>query len=356
MKKFSLAVLTLCAAMVMSTVNAKTITDAYGRTVEVPDRIERIACTGNGALRIITYLEAQHMLAGIEEADKRYSNDARRDYAYVNAQAFQALTPIGKGGGTAYTAYPEALIATKPDVIFTGYSKEATEQLARETGLPVVSVRYISEGFVDESFNRALSIAGDVLNRSDRAQELIDFIGEIKSDLSRRTNTIVDDKKVTAYTGAVTFSGAHGFAGTYSHFGPFDAVAAKNVADTEARTGYYEADLEQILRWNPQVIFLDPGNLSLVKRDMDNRKEVFSALQAFKEGAVYTMPSFNNYSTNITYCLINGYWAGKVLFPEAFSDVDMKEVSARIMTLFLGRDFYDEMARLGLYYGKLKIE
>lgn len=356
MKKQILTPLVLCAALAAGLVHAKTITDAYGRTVEVPDKIERILCTGSGALRIITYLQAQSMLVGIEDADKRYANDARRDYAFVNAQAFQPLASIGKGGGTAYTAYPEALIAAQPDVIFTGYSKEATEQLARETGLPVVSVRYISEGFVDESFNRALTIAGEVLNRSDRAQELIDFIDDVKGDLSSRTQNAPDNKKIPAYTGAVTFSGAHGFAGTYSHFGPFDAVGAKNVADTEARTGYYEADLEQILQWNPRVIFLDPGNLSLVKRDMDNRKDVFAALKVFETGEVYTMPSFNNYSTNITYCLMNGYWAGKVLFPEAFHDVDMKTVSARIMTLFLGCDFYDDMARLGLYYGKLEIE
>lgn len=356
MKKQIIPTLALCVILGTGLVNAKTITDAYNRTVEVPDKIERIACTGSGALRIITYLQAQSMLAGIEDSDKRYANDARRDYAFVNAQAFQSLTSIGKGGGTAYTAYPEALIAAKPDVIFTGYSKEATEQLARETGLPVISIRYISEGFVDESFNRALTIAGNVLNRSDRAQEVIDFIDNVKSDLSSRTKNIPSNKKTSTYTGAVTFSGAHGFAGTYSHFGPFDAVGAKNVADTEARTGYYEADLEQILQWNPQVIFLDPGNLSLVKRDMENRKDVFAALMAFETGKVYTMPSFNNYSTNITYCLMNGYWAGKVLFPEAFHDIDMKTVSASIMTQFLGRDFYDDMARLGLYYGKLKIE
>ena len=348
--------LLLCATMAINIVNAKTVTDMYGRTVEVPDKIERIACTGTGALRIITYLKAHNLLVGIEDSDKRYANDARRDYAFSNAQYFQTLKSIGKGGGTSYTAYPEALLAVKPDVIFTGYSKEAAEQLARETGLPVVSIRYISEGFVDESFNRALQLAGDVLERTNRARELIEFIEEVKTDLSHRTQGITKDQKLRAYTGAVTFSGAHGFAGTYSHFGPFDAVGAVNVADTDVRTGYYEADIEQILRWDPQIIFLDPGNLPLVKRDLDNRKEALLTLNAFKNGKIYTMPSFNNYSTNITYCLMNGYWAGKVLFPDVFSDIDMKELSSRIMMRFLGRDFYDDMVGLGLYYGQLKIE
>ena len=50
----------------------RTVTDAYGRAVAIPGQVRRIACTGNGALRIAAYLECVDRLAGVEDTDKDY--------------------------------------------------------------------------------------------------------------------------------------------------------------------------------------------------------------------------------------------------------------------------------------------
>ena len=62
-----------------------------------------------------------------------------------------------------------------------------------------------------------------------------------------------------------------------------------------------------------------------------------------------------NYSTNITYCIMNAYFAGKVLYPQQFADIDMKTKSTEIMEEFLGTAFFDDMEADGLYYGKLTL-
>ena len=67
------------------------------------------------------------------------------------------------------------------------------------------------------------------------------------------------------------------------------------------------------------------------------------------------MPSFNNASTNITYCLMNGYWAGMVLYPDAFADLTMDDVADKILTFMLGENYYQDMIDGGLYYGKITI-
>ena len=67
------------------------------------------------------------------------------------------------------------------------------------------------------------------------------------------------------------------------------------------------------------------------------------------------MPSFNNCSTNITYALMDAYYAGMVLSPESFADVDMASVAKKILTTMLGKDFFEEMEKGGLYYGELTI-
>ena len=201
----------------------------------------------------------------------------------------------------------------------------------------------------------ALRVFADVVGAQERCEELLAYIDECKADLAGRTAGVADADRPTAYAGAVTFSGRHGFTGTYSHFGPFDAVGAVNVADTEGEEGYYETDREQVLVWDPDVIFLDPGNLDLVGEELSAFPDYFSSLRAVQEVRVYTMPSFNNCGMNISYALLNAYWAGIVLFPEEFSDVTIEDKAAEILTFFLGENTYSAMAAGGLTYGTIDL-
>ena len=151
----------------------------------------------------------------------------------------------------------------------------------------------------------------------------------------------------------MTFSGAHGFAGTYSRFGPLAVLGARSISDRPDREGFYEADLEFVLQQDPDLIFLDPGNLSIVAEEAKSKRDYFASLKAVKTGNVYAMPSYNQYSTNIAYSLANAYYAGTVLFPKQFADVDFAARFNEIVTFFNGRGWYDRMAALGQPYGKI---
>lgn len=330
----------------------RTVTDCYGRTVQIPQQIKRVLCVGTGALRMLAYLQAEDLLAGIEDTDTQYAKDPKRDYAYVLHDKIKDLPRIGKGGGSAYTAYPEAVLQAKPDVIFSCYTREGTEQLARDTGIPVVGVRYKSIGFADASFYVSLRLMASVVGKEQRAETLLAYIDRCKADLAARAR---NRSEQTVYVGAVSYNGSHGFSGTYSQFGPFAAVFAQNMADDNNREGFYEADLEQVLVWNPDIIFLDPSNMHIVRKEYAVRPAFFAKLGAVLAGRVFTMPSFNNYSTNITYCLINGYWTGSLLYPEAFADMRLEYKADEILRLFLGRPYFSEMEKLGLYYGKIRL-
>ena len=45
------------------------MTDSYGRTVEIPETVETVVCTGSGALRMVCYLQCTDRLAGVEDTD-----------------------------------------------------------------------------------------------------------------------------------------------------------------------------------------------------------------------------------------------------------------------------------------------
>jgi iron complex transport system substrate-binding protein len=331
------------------------ITDKWGRQMEIPGDVKTIICLGSGAPRIAAYLGVMDMLVGSEEQDVK-NLTVLRDYNPIYHDALKALPVAGSGGGSGQNnGYAEEIISIGPDLILAGFDKEPADELQFQTGIPVVTVGYSSNGLADDTFYAAMRVFAEVVGAQERCEQVLSFIDSCKKDLGDRTSGIPDSNKLKAYTGAVTFSGRHGFGGTYSNFGPFTVINALNVADKATEVGYYEADLEKIIVWDPDVIFLDPGNMNLVNEEYAANSGYFNSLRAVQEGQVYTMPSFNNMSMNISYALMDAYYAGIVLFPEQFSDVDIAQKSSEILTFFLGENIYNTMAEGGLYYGKITI-
>ena len=333
----------------------RTVTDTWGREVEIPYEVKSIVCLGSGAPRMAAYLDVVDMMVGVEDHDKD-SYTVLRDYNPVYRDEIKDLPAVGSGGGSgANNGYAEEIITLSPDVILAGFSAEAADELYGQTGIPVVCVRYLSRNFVDQSFYDAMRVFAETVGAQERCEAVLSFIDECKNDLSERTKDVPDSEKPLVYTGAVTFSGRHGFGGTYANFGPFMGVNARNAADEASDQNYYEVDLEKVVEWDPDVVFLDPGNMDLVNDEYNTNPDFFKSLRAINEGRVYTMPSFNNCGTNITYALMDAYYAGIVLYPEEFADITMPEIGGKILTFMLGEDTFSEMEAGGLYYGTISI-
>lgn len=332
--------------------STQVIADMMGREVEVPTKINSIICTGAGALRLIAYAQATDLVIGIEDTDK--SGVIGRPYNYVYHDQFKDLPSIGKGGGRGYTAYEEQIIALQPDVIFCSYTSDALDQLAVKTGIPVVSTA-IQGNLFEENTVQSLKLIGEILGKEERCAEVIAYLDQYEADLNNRTKDIPEADKPTVYAGAISNQGGRGFAGTYGGLGPLKAIHISGVADEVGKKEGFEVDWEQIQVWDPDIIFLDPGNLSLVNEEHVKKPDYFSSLRGVKEGNVYSIISFNNYTTNIEMAIADAYYAGKVLFPEKFADIDIEAKTDEIFEKFLGKGIYTEMKEAGLAFGKITL-
>lgn len=74
-----------------------------------------------------------------------------------------------------------------------------------------------------------------------------------------------------------------------------------------------------------------------------------------QEGKLYSRISFNNYSTNVGYAIADAYYAGIVMFPEQFADVDIAAKTDEILEFLLGEAYYDEMVADGLSFGVMEL-
>ena len=74
----------------------------------------------------------------------------------------------------------------------------------------------------------------------------------------------------------------------------FAAIHARDVVNgiSEAESAFI-VDKEQILGWNPDIIFLDAGNVNLVKDDVTSNPDFFAQLAAYKDGQNLSVSQFN---------------------------------------------------------------
>lgn len=341
---------------VEETQSSVTVTDLLGREVEVPENPEKIIALGAGGLRMICYAQAQDMVIGVEKGEQEKT--LAKGYNYINYDKFASLPVVGTGGSGSYEAYEEEIITLAPDIIFAAYTEDLADDLQNKTGIPVVVITY-DEGMFDEKLYQSMELIGKILHKEERCTEVVDALKGWQKDLAERTADIKDTEKPSVFTGACSFKGGHGIEGTYTNFPPFTAIGALNVADELSdKTGGVVVDLEQIAVWDPDYIFLDPNNMQLVNDDYAVNAGFYDSLSAVREGRVYAQVAYNWYTTNVETAVIDAYYAGKVIFPEQFDDIDIETKANEVYTTLLGEEasaYYKDMTENGLAWKQLKI-
>lgn len=341
---------------VVETPKTMVVSDLLGREVEVPTGAKSILALGAGGLRMICYAGAQDLVVGVEEGEHKEA--LAKCYNYVYFDKFKDLPIVGKGGSGSYEAYEEEILNLNPDIIFAAYPEDLANDLQSKTGIPVVVITYDS-GMFDEKLYESMDLIGKILNREDRCNEVVNSLKEWKSDLTERTANIKEEEKPSVYTGACSFKGGHGIEGTYTQFPPFTAIGAKNVADELSdKVGGKIIDLEQIATWDPDYIFLDPNNMKLVNDDYATNANFYNSLKAVKEGKVYTQVAYNWYTTNVETAVVDAYYAGKIIFPDKFKDVEIEDTAKKVYKTLLGEEaegYYESLVEGGLGWRQLKL-
>ncbi len=330
------------------------ITDMTGRTVEIPVRVERIVPLAN-APRMITYLGIADKAVAISGFNRDTVNPGTA-YAYASKKYWADLPIVGTDSGGATDYYPEQIIAVNPDIILCSYDRELSDEIQAKTGVPVVSVAVGT--LFGPDYDEALRILGEVCGASERAEEVVAYLKTCLRDLEERTSGIPDCDQPTVMTAAVSFKGAHGIEGVGVNSAIFQAIAANDVSKgISGKSGGLEVDREQILAWDPQIIFLDTGGMELVKQDYKKNPDFYAQLQAFKNGNVYQCPSATSYYSNVEIPLANAYYDGSILYPDRFKDLDFREKANEIFEFFLGMDDYlSELEAAGLGYEKVDLD
>ena len=109
------------------------------------------------------------------------------------------------------------------------------------------------------------------------------------------------------------------------------------------------------MAWNPDVIFVDFNGMELIKQHYAENPDYYNQLKAVQEGKVYSQISFRSSASNLDMALADTYYAGSVLYPEKFADINPEEKADEIFEKLLGQKFYDTLKENGYEFRQVQI-
>jgi iron complex transport system substrate-binding protein len=328
-KQIRITVITLMLALFSFSASAdREVTDQLGRKVKLPDTVERAVVLQHQTLNIIVQLDASDKVVGILAGWKKQLG---KNYLSLAPQLETLPMP-----GDLSQVNIESLIALSPQVVFvTNYAPAEMITQIEQAGIPVVaiSLRQDSESEKDkvnpvmadeetaynEGLKQGVRLIGDVLNKRQQADALLDYTFSQRAEVAKRLQDLKPEQRIRVYMANpdLTTYGSGKYTGLMMQH-----AGAMNVAASTIK-GFKQVSIENVLAWNPEVIFVQeryPDVVEQIKND-----KAWQNIKAVKEGKVYLMPEYAKaWGYPMPEALAIGeLWMAKKLYPARFADIDM---------------------------------
>ena len=250
------------------------VEDSFGRTVEVPQNVERIAALYSFAGYAVSLLGRGATLA--------VPGGLKRDVLLcrIFPEIKEASVPRQQ------TINLEELLRVKPDlVIIRGDTASDEKELEKldKAGLPYIVVEYST---IEEQ-QQAISIIGKAIGREQEAAAYNEYYDQAIARVEEALQDIPQDQRTRVYHAenqALRTIHHSSLAADWSR-----AAGIINVSVGEELTligNDYFTTLEQVLIWDPEVIIANENTAV----DLILGNPQWSGIQAVRDGRVYQLP------------------------------------------------------------------
>ncbi|HBT3700473.1 TPA: ABC transporter substrate-binding protein [Klebsiella pneumoniae] len=306
----------------------RTVTDQLGRQVTLPDHVTRVVVLQHQTLNLLVQLHAAEDIVGVLSSWKKQLGP---QFARFMPEIGQLATP-----GDLTQVNIESLLALRPQVVFVAnYAPPAMIAQIQQAGIPVVaiSLRHDAAGeknkmnptMADEeqAYNAGLMegirLIGEVVERQPEAEALIHYTFEARKQANAPVADIPQNQRVRVYMANPDLNtyGAGKYTGLMmAHAGALNVAAA-------SVKGARQVSLEQVLEWNPQVIFVQDRYPQVVKQ-IENDPQ-WQTIDSVKHHRVWLMPEYAKaWGYPMPEALALGeLWMAKKLYPARYQSIDV---------------------------------
>ncbi|MEI2265787.1 ABC transporter substrate-binding protein [Erwinia sp. CGal63] len=324
------SVLLLAASLLpFSAFADRQVTDQLGRQVTLPDRVDRVVVLQHQTLNLLVQLDATKTVVGILSNWKQQLGDGYQRLA-------PELTTLPTLGDLTHVDV-EKLVALHPQVVFvTNYAPQEMIDQIQNLGIAVIAISLRAddkqqsrlnpvlaneEQAYNEGLKEGIRLIGQVVNHPQQAEALIKATFSQRQLTAERLKTIPVSQRIRVYMANPDFTtyGSGKYTGLMmAHAGALNVAAA-------TVKGYKQVSMEQILAWDPQVIFVQDRYPQVI--DEINQQPAWQAVDAVKNHRVYLMPEYAKaWGYPMPEALALGeLWMAKKLYPEKFRDIDMQK-------------------------------
>lgn len=305
----------LISLLLVISSEARIITDDYGRSVTIPDKVTKIyAASPQLTMSLVAFDPA--LIAAINTP----FNDIQKKYVGIAASKPVAGGYFGQGNTPNF----EILAASKPDIILMwGRMTGADTILAKFSalGIPVLMIR-------NDSINDLVSqfkLYGELSGNHKRAKALIDYTQETLT-LIRSLQKPLEKRKEVRYYFAESLDGLSSECDGSFHLEPFNYSGGKNALNCRMTSNYgmEKISLENIMLADPDVIVaMEKGFADSLRT---NGK--WQSLRAVKSGRILTVPNepFNYISRPPSFMRLMGIrWLIHAFYPDLIGPIDQEQ-------------------------------
>lgn len=321
-------------------------TDSVGREVEVSKDITRVAISGPLA-QIVVFALAPDKLVGIAA---KWDTTAEQ---YLKTEYYN-LPELGQLYGGKGELNLETLLASQAQVVIdVGEPKDGIVEdlnaLQEQTGIPFVHITATTKT-MGETYRQL----GKLLNMGDEAEALASYCEKTYA----RAEEIAGKMEKANLLYCLGDAGLNVIAKDSYHAEILDMLS-NNLAvvdEPSSKGSGNEVDMEQILKWNPDVILFAPGSIYATV----GGEKTWQKVTAIKAGTYYEVPmgpyNWMGFPPSVQRYL-GMMWMEKLLYPEAATYKLYTEV-AEYFKLFYHTDLtqeeYDALVANSL--GKASVE
>lgn len=309
------------------------LTDTLGRTLDIPKEPQLIAVIDSYAGEYLVTIGAGPRLATIQNGTQ-------------SAELLRIVSPeIGKipNAMVSGTINVETVLASGAQVALvapgTYQNKPQSEKLDR-LGIPVAAI-----GFQDvDSQIEAMGMLGRVCggNEEKKSDELIEYYKNIVEFIETRVAEIPEKDRLRVYHSNSTALTTDGDVSLGTDWVTrCGGIVVSRDAKNAPGSRMYETSVEQVYLWDPDIIICSQP----LVLDGFVRATSWKGLRAIKESKVYQIPigatRWGQNGSAETY--LGMLWFAATIYPQYFTDLDLKKEVTTYYSHFLGLDITDAL-------------
>ena len=299
-------------------VNAKTVTDLTEKKVTIKDNPSRIAIVP------IPWASLAYVVDGDSSKIVGMHPSAKKSY---EISILKDLAPDMKNVNSVFVDNNfninyEELALLKPDlVVVWDYQDDAIEKLDK-LKTPAVAIKY---GTL-EDVQQGIKLLGDILNKQEKAQKLINYHKDTNKYFTSKTEKLTNTKrKKILYVRDSQLTVATGKSVNNIMI---DMAGGVNVAKDVTTGNWSKVTMEEIIKWNPDIIILSNFD-KILPEDIYNNKfegQDWSKINAVKNKKVFKAPiGIYRWDAPSAETPLMIKWIAKVAAPEIFNDYDIRK-------------------------------